>query len=155
MSRHSNHAAWWVAFGLVVALGIWVIVVTESGREPPPPRGVDPSELSTGPERPPARPGDATVVIRVTSDVPMRVSCLEVPTAVRPKDRTLCVEGTTVLKRRLRVDGPLVVASANGVLSALGGRVHCRIAVDGDVRHSARAEGPHRGAYCTAVARVS
>lgn len=155
MARHSNHAGWWVAFVLVVALGVWVIAATEGDREPPPPRGVHPSELSTGPERPPARPGDATVVVRVTSDVAMTVSCLKVPTAVRAEDRRLCVEGTTVLERRLRVNGPLVVVSANGVLSALGGRVQCRILVDGDVRHSARAEGPYEAAYCTAVARVS
>lgn len=154
MPHRSHTVGWTIAFVVAVVVGL-AIIVSRIGTQPEvPSTGLDPSELSTGPSRAPERPGDATVVIRVTSDVPMAVSCLDVPAAVRPKDRKLCVKGATSLERRMRVDGPVVVASANGVLGALGGQVRCRVVVDGDVRHRVRAEGPHQGAYCTAAVRV-
>lgn len=155
MPRRSDTVTWAVAFVLVVGLGLLVIAITLSEREPVPPQGVAPSELSTGPKRPPEKPGDALVVVEVTSDKPMAKACLAVPQAVRKADREVCAEETTRLRRRVWVEGSLVQATANGLLGPAGGSARCEVRVDGRVERESEGQGPYKGAWCTAVVRLS
>lgn len=151
---HRSNAGWWVAFVAVVLVGLSIILLNVGQDPEPPPVGVDPSELVTEPPRPPKEPGDATVEVEIIASRALLNACLMIPTAVRVEDREPCVKDTRELRRRVRVKGPIMSAWAGAMLGPNGGSVSCRILVDGEARHTASAEGPYHGAYCTVIAKV-
>jgi len=140
---------------VVVLLGVLVMVLRFTGQEDAPPTGVDPSEPSTGPTRPPELPGDATVVVTVTSSKPMLVACFKVPNALHEKDRKACEHAVTKLRRKMRIEGRLAFAQAVGEAGPEGAEVRCRITVDGEVQARDANSGAWQWAACTAHARLS
>lgn len=155
MARRSHQTAWTVAFVAVVLVGALIMIVRFAGQEDPPPTGVAPSELSTGPTRAPSRPGDVTAVVRVTSSQPMIIACAQVPTAVKEKDREFCVRGSTGFRRRMRVNGPFIYITAFGEAGRDGAAVECMVRVSGKVKARESNSGAWQWTHCHAFLAAS